>query len=146
MIDIGRMAQIADELYFPMVEQKHGQKGTQALRELLDFLQTLYKYVAPETRSTRILVFRHIEDASVPLLAGSAECVSAQQLPALSADPVVIQLRQNGRIVLSQSAQMDPAILAEQSVVYTFENRVEKFYAKGQVRVVINPAPPYPSA
>ena len=47
MIDIGRMAQIAAELYFPMVEDKHGQKGTQALREILEFLQALYKYIAP---------------------------------------------------------------------------------------------------
>ncbi len=145
MIDIGRMAQIADELYFPMVEDKHGQKGTHALRELLDFLQSLYKYVAPETRSTRILVFRHVDDTTVAALGDSVECISAQHLPALSTDPIVIQLRTNGRLLLSQTVQIDPILLAQESVVYTFENRIERFYAKNEVRVVTNPAQGYPS-
>jgi hypothetical protein len=145
MIDIGRMAQIAAELYFPMVEEKHGQKGTQALREILEFLQALYKYVAPETRSTRIVVFRHIDQAAVAAMVGSVECISAQYLPNLSADPIVIQLRENGRLLLSQTAQIDPVLLAQESVVYTFEHRVERFYAKNEVRVVTNPAQGYPS-
>jgi hypothetical protein len=145
MIDIRRMAEIARELYFPMVEQKHGQKGTQALREILEFVQALYKYIAPETRSTRILVFRHVDDVPSSLLSGSAEYQSAQQLPTLSADQIVIQLRQSGRIIVSQFAQADPSQLAEDSVVYSFDNRVEKFYAKNESRVVINPSPAYPS-
>src|SRR5260370_33534029 len=119
MIDIGRMAQIADELYFPMVEDKHGQKGTHALRELLDFLQSLYKYVAPETRSTRILGFRHVDDTSVAALGGSFACICAQHLPALSTDPILIQLRTYGRVFLSQTVQIGPSHLAQESVVYT---------------------------
>jgi hypothetical protein len=145
MIDIGRMAQIAAELYFPMVEDKHGQKGTSALRELLDFLQSLYKYVAPETRSTRILVFKHVDDEGLAPLDGSVECISPQHLPILSADPIVIQLRANGRFLFSQTVRIDPIPLAQESVVYTFENRIERFYAKDEARIVINPAPGYPS-
>ena len=78
-------------------------------------------------------------------LGGSVECVSAQHLPTLSVDPIVIQLRENGRLLLSQTAQIDPVLLAQESVVYTFENRVERFYAKDEVRVVTNPAQGYPS-
>lgn len=139
------MAQIAHDLYFPMVEKEHGEKGTRALRELLDFVQALYKYLAPEARSTRILVFRRIDDAALGALKGPVECTSVQWLPTLSANPIVIQLRQNGRFLLSQTAEVNPTILAQESVVYTYENRVERFYAKNEVRIVLNPAPGYPS-
>jgi hypothetical protein len=40
---------------------------------------------------------------------------------------------------------MDPASLAHESVVYTYENRVERFYAKNEVSKVMNPAQGYAS-
>ncbi len=137
------MSQIAHDLYVPMVEANHGQKGAAALRDLLEFLQSLYKYVAPETRSTPIVVFKHIDNATV--LAGATEYNSAQNLPPLSVEPIAIQLRQNGRLLFSQLAKVDPVTLAQECVVYTFLNRVERFYAKQEVRVITNPGLGYPS-
>src|SRR5260370_4695295 len=67
------------------------------------------------------------ESASSPFQAEPAH------LPVLSADPIVIQLRANGRLLISQVAAVDPISLAQDSVVYTFEGRVESFNAKDEV-------------
>jgi hypothetical protein len=78
-------------------------------------------------------------------MAAAGEYIAARYLPLLSVEQIVIQLRQNGRLLLSQSLQVDPAALSAESVVYTFENSVEKFYAKNAASTVINPAQGYAS-
>lgn len=145
MIDVDRMREIAQALYSPMVEASHGDRGTRALRDLLEFLQALYKHLAPDARRTRILVLKHLEDVPVAPLVNALECPSVSHMPKFSPDPIVIQVLQNGRSLVSQTAIVDPAQAAQECVVYTYEERVEKFYARAFVRTVPNPAVGYAS-
>src|SRR5213594_3972764 len=128
MIDINRMRDIADALYSRMVEANHGERGTRALRTVLEFVPAFYKHVAPETRKTRILVLKHLDDEPLRALGGAIQCSSLSHLPVLSEDEVLVQLLQSGRFLVSQTAVIDPMQVAQHCVVYTYENRIETFY------------------
>jgi hypothetical protein len=145
MIDINRMRKIAESLYSPMVEAIHGERGTRALRDVLEFLQAFYKRLAPETRKSRILVLKHLDDVTLDPLLDANECPSVSHMPTFSDDQVVVQVLQNGRSLVSQTAVVDPVQAAQESVVYTYEERIEKFYAGAEVRTVCNPGVGYAS-
>lgn len=136
MIDVNGMREIAQGLYSPMVEASHGEPGIRALCDLLEFLQAFYKHLAPETRKTRILVLKHLNDVTLDPLLGAVQCPSASNMPAFSAEQIVIQVLQNGWALVSQTAAVDPVQAAQECVVYTYEKRVEKFYAKAKVSTV----------
>jgi len=145
MINVTLLREIFQELYTPMVEAAHGEQGTRALRELMGFLQAFYKHVSPESRTSRNLALKHLGGVTLGPLAGSQECPSLEHMPRFSSDQIVVQLLENGRLLISQTAVVDPVDASQVCVVYTYENRSEKFYAKAQVREVINPGVGYAS-
>ena len=145
MIDFDQMKQLVSQFYFPVVEKQHGSAGVDALRQLLNFLQHFYNYVAPETRSSRILVFKHLKDLKATEFIDAQECLSVHHLPALSQDSLAVQVFDNGQLLISQIATPSPEPLAEDGVVYTLQTRVETIYAKSQSVVLPNPLTGYAS-
>jgi hypothetical protein len=139
------MRDIAEAMYSRMVETSHGERGTQALRALLEFVPAFYKHVAPETRRTRILVLKHLNDVALGPLSDAVECASLGHMPVLSENEVVVQILRAGRFLLSQTAVIDPMQVAQNCVVYAYENRTEAFYAGSASSPVINPAEGYAS-
>jgi hypothetical protein len=66
-------------------------------------------------------------------------------MPELSDNEVVVQILQAGRFLLSQTAVIDPMQVAQNCVVYAYENRTEAFYAGSASSPVINPVEGYAS-
>jgi hypothetical protein len=145
MIDIDRMRDIAEAMYSRMVEATHGERGTRALRAVLEFLQGFYGHVAPETRRTRIVVLKQLDDVALGALNDAIQCASLSHMPVLSDSEVVVQILRSGQFLVSQTAVINPLEAAEDCVVYTYENRTETFYAGGDSRPVINPFEGYAS-
>jgi hypothetical protein len=139
------MRDIAEAMYSRMVETNHGARGTRALRAVLEFVPAFYKHVAPETRRTRILVLKHLDDIPLGPLNDAIQCASLGHMPVLSEDEVVVQILKSGQLLVSQTAVIDPMQVAEDCVVYTYENRAEMFYAGSASSLVINPAEGYAS-
>jgi len=139
------MRELAAAVYSRMVEASHGERGTRALRALLEFVPAFYRHVAPETRRARILVLKHLEDAPLGALNAAVQCSSLSHMPVFSDDEVVVQLLQSGQFLVSQTADIDPVQVAQDCVVYTYENRTEMFYAGSASSPVINPAEGYAS-
>lgn len=137
-IDILKMKKLVQELYVPMVYDAHGDPGLEALTELLDFLQEFYKLVSPESRRGRLTIIKRLNDTPLESL---VEALSIRHMPQLSPAAVIIQISSSGRVFYSQLAAIEPEILAADAVVYTLEGQIEKFYAKNQSRIVVNPLP-----
>src|SRR5260221_5654442 len=101
MIDYDKMNALASQFYFPFIDRQHGKLGINALRQILGFIQQFYLHVAPETRTSRILVFKHLNDLPADVLSGAHEAQSVHHMPALSQEPIVVQIFENGRMLLS---------------------------------------------
>jgi hypothetical protein len=128
-----------------MVEAEHGERGTRALRVVLEFVPAFYRHVPPENRRTRILVLKHLDDVALGALSDAIQCASLGHMPVLSDNEVVVQILQSGEFLVSQTAAIDPVQVAQDCVVYTYENGTEMFYAGSASSPVINPMEGYAS-
>jgi hypothetical protein len=146
MIDIEAMKNIAQDLYTLMVVQQHGESGGTALRQILDALETLYKFVPPESCSGPILVFSAVNETGMPML-GTPDLVirHPDQLAQEYRQSFAIQVKADKTWLVWKSVRSDAEELAVEAVVYKYEGRTERFYAKGEMRSVRNPYPAFHS-
>ena len=103
----------------------------------MTFIRDLYQFIAPETLKDRVVIFKTIDSSARPVSVTNAIKVHsfetlAQNLKA----PCTIQILDNGQLLLWIGGKHEPATLAMASVVYTYEDRIEKFYARNEVAVV----------
>jgi hypothetical protein len=137
MADLEAMNAIAQQLYVPIVVRAHGDAGGEILRSLLVFLRELYQYVPPETVTGRVVIFKTIDSAARPVPVHQA--VKSKAFEALAQNlkgPCTLQVLHNGEVFLWVGRTHDPKELASVAVVYTYEDRIERFYARNEVAVV----------
>ncbi|MBK7829705.1 hypothetical protein [Nannocystis sp.] len=138
MHDREAMQNIVAQLYATMILQQHGSQGVQVLKQLLKSLHRIYDQVPPETQSERFLVFKTLDDTSRPLpVAGAMRVRRMENLAQDLVGPAILQLLDNGEMLLWKQHLMTPiAELAATAIVYEYDNAMERFYAKNEVRVV----------
>ena len=147
MLDTDRMARIVKELYGPLVDAEHGSAGGQALREVLQALPRLYRYIAPEACQREVLVFRALHGSDpLPNFPAPTQITSADLLQIDPAESFTIQVLDNGQFAQWSGIPVDPDQLSATAVVYCYHNRTEHFVANGVRKEVVNPCPAYPSA
>lgn len=140
MLDLGRMKEIAEQLYVPMVVEQHGARAGDVLRELLEFIRKFYERIVPDTRQGRITIFKALEDIPTNDIDSSGlEFLLLDSLTQLPDANLVVQTFSGGRFIVWRERDVAPDLLAQKAIVYTYRNGVEHFYAGARTAKVINP-------
>lgn len=146
MVNLDVITQISQSLYLPIILRAHGDSAGVALRSILDFIRKLYQHVAPETHSGPLIIFKTLDDVAHSL--SSEKAVTFNSFETLAQNvtgPCTIQVLDSGDVLFWRSATADPVQLAQKAVVYRYQDRVEKFYAKSEITVVHKILPQYAS-
>lgn len=134
-IDLDVMRGVVHDLYVTMVVQQHGGAGASALRELLEAIHKIYRWVDPESIRERIVVFKILPDSALPLpRERAAQVQRAEAFSQHDGGPFIIQVLDSGEFLLWKDASIDLVKLANVAVVYEYANRSEHFYARGEQR------------
>ena len=135
--DLQEVNRIVEEAYEPMIVKEHGEEGARVLRDLLKTLHTIYEHIDPEVSIGPITIFKTLNDKSRPLSESTAITIrDLETLPQDAKGPFAIQVLDNGHLLLWNRITPDSGELSEQAVVYVYEDRVEKFFAKRKSRKV----------
>ncbi len=146
-LDPSFMIEIAEELYFHMVQKQHGPTGVDLLKDILKAIKTLYKYVDPDFSQGPIIVFKTINAEERPIAVESA--IEVQEIGAACRDLgniFTIQLLDSGHIYIWKDISPSIPNLAARAVVYKYANGADYFYAKGEEKRVRKPSPNFGSA
>jgi hypothetical protein len=146
-LDLSVMFEIVQQLYFHMVREQHGPVGEVILKDILKAINTLYKYVEPDSCQGPIIVFKTINEAERPIEVEGA--IEVQEICAACRDlggVFTIQLLESGRVYIWKNISPSIPDLAACAVVYKYANRAEYFYAKEEKRCVPKLSPIFASA
>jgi hypothetical protein len=136
-VNVDVMREVAEKLYVAMVVREHGANGAVVLRQLLEAIHLIYRHVEPETLQSRLIVFKTLDDSHRPLDITSAMTVRRiESLPVDVVGPSIIQVLSNGDLLVWRETEVSPPELAVAAVVYQYESRNERFFAKLEDRPV----------
>lgn len=132
-LDPEAVKELVGNYYVASIIREHGERGGAALRSLLSFLHKMYFFVAPETCQAPLVVFKALDDSSRPVSA--VPTISIHNLDTLAQEvsgSVVIQVFDNGQLLLWRGISFDVLTLASAAVVYSYENGTDYFIAEGK--------------
>lgn len=135
-IDLDVMRTIVHDLYVAMVIREHGDVGAAALKQLLEALHKVYRWLDPETVEERIIIFKALPDVVEPLPRNEATTIQRPEgFALLKGGPFVIQVLDSGEFLLWKGPGTSASALAGTAVVYEYANRVEHFFARTERRM-----------
>ena len=132
MLNPDAMVSLAQTHYMRMIVDKHGNAGMEPLRNILQALRRLYERVAPETLKHRLIMFATVDPELRPISAPDETFPSILSIENVADQPVILQMLNDGRVLLWRDREVDVLAFSETSVVYTYESEVEHFRAKGE--------------
>lgn len=134
-IDLNEMRDIVHNLYVTMVVQQHGGPGGEALKQLLEALHKIYRWLEPESVREKLIVFKALSESNHPLPRDKAVLIQRPEgFAQHEGGPFIIQVLDSGEFLLWKEAAADLPQLADVAVVYEYANRSEHFFAKGERR------------
>lgn len=146
-LDPSFMIEIAEELYFHMVQEQHGPVGVDLLKDILKAINALYKYVEPDSCQGPIIVFKTVNEAERPI--DTEEAIEVREICAACRElggVFTIQLLDSGQVYIWKNITPSIPDLAARAVVYKYANRTDYFYAKEEKRRVRKPSSTVASA
>ena len=135
-IDEKAMATVFAEAFVPFVIQHHGNQAGPAVRSLLAFIQGLFEHIAPEGQNDTIIIFQALDDTKRPISNPGVECTSLNELVNKVLGPCTIQVIPSGVFIIWSQFTADPEHLSETAVVYSFQQGIERFYAKKETKLI----------
>ncbi|RJQ44977.1 MAG: hypothetical protein C4534_05730 [Gaiellales bacterium] len=127
-----------------MVISQHGEKGGACLRNILQFLKSLYELIAPEAITGRLTVFQAVNDKDILPRQEAIALSSLDDISQRITSSCIIQVLETGYL-LWQTNAYDPQVVAQNAVVYLIENSKEAFYAKDERMEIEKLDPSYAS-
>jgi hypothetical protein len=118
------------EHYMLIVAREHGDAGVEVLKSIMETLLELYNYVDPEISQGPIVVFKTVDPTRRPLLSHNA--LNVVNLRTLSQDAhssFTLQILDTGQYLLWNRLQPNLVELAEEAVVYLYQDQAEYFFA-----------------
>jgi len=135
-LDLETMNQIVVDLYIPMVAQEHGDLGIHALKKLLGAIKRIYQRIAPEMHKGPIVIFKAIHGDVNLIPEISISVYDYDALPQLVHDSFMIQVLDNGQLLLWNDLEPDVRDLASRAVVYKYTREAEFFWAQKSCKQV----------
>jgi hypothetical protein len=132
MIDYNALRRIVEFNYVPVIHAKHGDKGTAALRVVLEFLSRFFERIDPGLLNAPLIVLHPISGFDEATLPTNPNLV--QDIPSLA--PMVhglcvIRIRDRGFECWSNKT-IDMSVVSKKAVVYCFDRGVEWFVIDGE--------------
>ena len=139
-LDPSFMMKIVEELYLPMVWEQHGPVGIDLLKDILQAINTLYRYVEPGSCQGPIIVFKTVNETERPI--DIEEAIEVREICAACHDlggAFTIQLLDSGQVYIWKNIKPSIPDLAAGAIVYEYADRTDYFYAKGKKKRVRKP-------
>lgn len=147
MLNIQIMRRIVEESYITAIYAEYGDRGTHALRVVLDVLPGLYGRIEPELFREIFVVFHRLPDAdeAPPQASAAREVRGFGSLVNAVSDGCAVEVLEREHFRIWSVETLDLAQLADSAIVYVYEPRRESFMVRGRKRPVLNPDPVHAS-
>jgi hypothetical protein len=135
MIDIDKLRSLVQSLYQPLVSNVFGTRGTDILSNLVQNIRLIYKHVSPEHCTKKITIFQYVNSSDeLQVVKKPIVIYDVKNINSGCATPFVIQIAENGGFLIWNNYEIDPMIVSQKAIVYTFEDHNECIFAGGQFR------------
>ncbi|HEY3801980.1 MAG TPA: hypothetical protein VGL61_05205 [Kofleriaceae bacterium] len=129
-VDMDALRELVSQAYVKSVFDAYGDRGTRALRPLLQGVKNIYTVVEPRGFSGRFVVFTSLDPtADIYGRATAVECLDVSAVAREATAPGVVEVAWNGRYYVWK-ADCDPQLLIGEAIVYAYANNVEVIYAR----------------
>ncbi len=145
MIDCRKLTELAATNTVVRGERAHGVSGSEALRAVLETVHSVYAWLAPETMSGGVTIFRALDSAAAPIgPTGSVELDRLDALPAFARNALTLQSMADGRVI-AWHTRIDPATLPPEVAVYELRPGGGEYLWIGGAADLIPAVTPFPS-
>ncbi|MCP4610370.1 MAG: hypothetical protein GY845_16790 [Planctomycetes bacterium] len=144
-LDREKMSEIVREIFIVAISNAYGNEGIAVLQEVMKKLRQLYNYITPERIKGTLVVFQQLEDAQVfeglskPLTFTNLNYLAREYEPATRLGTTLIQVQPDGTFNFWKDTPIDLENLAQNAIVYLYQNEQESFIVNGSPQKIPNP-------
>lgn len=146
-LDLDKMNEIVYGQYLTAIVKEYGNEGTSQLRKMFQGIRRLYHYVAPETITDALVIFRSLQDDNdIPTFSEKAQYFTYEEHLAQEYDAAnrkgttVIQILSNDEYRLWRNAAIDLNTLSNSAIVYIYRRRQDYIIVRGEEKAIVNPS------
>lgn len=131
------IAEVCEQNHVPMVQSVFGDLGVEAVFQVMAIAKKLYQHVEPERICGQVVIYQviHSDVADVPPSVGTT--VDMSSLANQDINDLILEVGSDGLVHQSSLEERTLEELAENAIVYHYQNGHEKFMAKDQNKTVI---------
>jgi hypothetical protein len=145
-VNLEKLRDLAHSSYLLAVERAFGNIGIAGLREVMEVLKRLYTFVEPDLISGSLVVFRLLDDDTVPTCLlepqkfSRVEHLAQEYNSTHRLNTTIIQILDTSQFILWKRNTADLAELSMRAIVYIYNSRQEHFMIQGNKNEIFNPS------
>jgi hypothetical protein len=128
---------VCTETHVPMAQDVFGREGVEAIFQIMETAQALYRHVELERVTGDIVIYKVVQPLSEHAAALVEPAVDFPSLANAEIDTLVLEIAVDGRAYKRDSEQLGLATVSERAVVYRYTPWRETFAAGTQEKEVI---------